>query len=375
MSGAKLERRVRRRLSLATVFANVIGAFAVFGLLAFFLPFEIDDSTELVIRSAVLGTVYLGATLFLGLYFGRRRGRARLAWVAREEAPSDRDRRYALAQPREHRRRGGHRGRGQRRRRAAARVHRHRRPGQRGGPPVRAREGPRPARARVVGRARGRERGRALPLGAPRRRADAARPERADGRRRARLAVGRGPRPHRVFPDRSRAAAAVDRRSERDGDPPQEERSRRREAGAHAPDRRLHEIVAARLATPQEQDPTPSADCDPDGVKADPLRRLRRERTEPAARAAHGDGGARTVEHGDCGGAVGSAREARGFPRRGGRRSPPQTRGRPRQASGASPGRPRGRPRDERCTRPSRSRSQARPPRARRCRRRHWRRC
>src|SRR5215213_2217922 len=101
MSRPKLERRVRRRLSRAAVLANVAGALSVFAFLGFFLPFHVDDSKELIIRSAVLGVVYLALALTLGLVFGRRRSRARLAWVGAGRAPSDRERRFALAQPRE----------------------------------------------------------------------------------------------------------------------------------------------------------------------------------------------------------------------------------------------------------------------------------
>jgi adenylate cyclase len=101
MARAKLERRVRRRLSWSAVFANVIGAASVFGFLAFFLPFEVEQSSELILRSAVLGSLYLALTLWLGLVFGRRRSRARLAWIGQDRPPSDRERRFVLSQPRE----------------------------------------------------------------------------------------------------------------------------------------------------------------------------------------------------------------------------------------------------------------------------------
>jgi adenylate cyclase len=100
MSGAQVYRSVRRRLSFAIALANTIGGLTVFGLLAFFLPFDIDKPF-LVVRSAVLGSIYVALTLGLGIYFGRRRGARRLEWVRDERPPTDRERRFALAQPRE----------------------------------------------------------------------------------------------------------------------------------------------------------------------------------------------------------------------------------------------------------------------------------
>src|SRR6476469_3000679 len=100
MSGAKVYRRVRWRLSFAIALANLVGGLTVFGLLAFFLPFNIDKPF-LIVRSAVLGAAYLGIALWIGIYFGRRRGRRLLEWVAEERPPTDGERRYALAQPRE----------------------------------------------------------------------------------------------------------------------------------------------------------------------------------------------------------------------------------------------------------------------------------
>ena len=97
---ARLYRRVRWRLSLATALANVVGSLTVFGFLAFFLPFDVQR-TDLVIRSGVLAFVYIGLALWAGIYFGRRRGRPRLEWVRDERSPSDRERRFALGQPRE----------------------------------------------------------------------------------------------------------------------------------------------------------------------------------------------------------------------------------------------------------------------------------
>src|SRR4051812_35981218 len=100
MAGAKVYRSVRRRVPLAIAIANVIGALTVFGLLAFFLPFDIHKPI-LVVRSGVLGLAYVGITLWVGVYFGRRRGRRQLQWLKAGRAPNERQRRFALAQPRE----------------------------------------------------------------------------------------------------------------------------------------------------------------------------------------------------------------------------------------------------------------------------------
>ncbi|HEX2088149.1 MAG TPA: adenylate/guanylate cyclase domain-containing protein [Solirubrobacteraceae bacterium] len=90
-----------RRLLLAAIAANVVGAVVVFLLLLVLLPGygDPDDLERLVDRNVAAFVLYLAVTIPVGVASRRRRFATLAAWMAEERSPTEEERRLALHSP------------------------------------------------------------------------------------------------------------------------------------------------------------------------------------------------------------------------------------------------------------------------------------
>ncbi|HEV2875484.1 MAG TPA: adenylate/guanylate cyclase domain-containing protein [Thermoleophilaceae bacterium] len=95
----ELWRETYRRLTWASVGANVTGALVLFLLLGFLIPFAPDGADRQLGLNAALLAVYAPLTLALGSAWGRRMSAPVERWLSEDRAPTSEERRLALGLP------------------------------------------------------------------------------------------------------------------------------------------------------------------------------------------------------------------------------------------------------------------------------------
>ena len=97
--GMELWRDTIRRLTLASVGANVTGALVLFVLLGVLIPFAPDGADRQLGLNAAVVVVYAALTLTLGSWWGRRMSAPVERWLAEDRPPTAEERRLALSIP------------------------------------------------------------------------------------------------------------------------------------------------------------------------------------------------------------------------------------------------------------------------------------
>ena len=95
----ELWRDTIRRLTLASVGANLTGALVLFVLLGVLIPFAPDGADRQLGLNAVVVVVYAALTLTLGSWWGRRMSAPVERWLAEGRPPTAEERRLALGIP------------------------------------------------------------------------------------------------------------------------------------------------------------------------------------------------------------------------------------------------------------------------------------
>jgi adenylate cyclase len=95
----ELWRDTIRRLTWASVGANVTGALVLFLLLGFLVPFAPEGADRQLGLNAVVASAYVALTLTLGSLWGRRMSAPVERWLSEDRAPSPVERRLALGLP------------------------------------------------------------------------------------------------------------------------------------------------------------------------------------------------------------------------------------------------------------------------------------
>jgi adenylate cyclase len=99
-TGRALQLRTRLLLTLAIVFANVVGAALVFIFANFVVPTPpLDDEAEVRIVNAAGFTAYLGTAILIGAIWGHKRMRAMRDFLLEEREPTRDERREVLLGP------------------------------------------------------------------------------------------------------------------------------------------------------------------------------------------------------------------------------------------------------------------------------------
>jgi adenylate cyclase len=92
VDGPRMVKRIRRRLSLSIVLANVIGAGVVLTFIVWVLPGDpIADATRLVVVNAILGGVYLLLFIPVGSLWGEAWIRGARRWIQEGREPTDKE--------------------------------------------------------------------------------------------------------------------------------------------------------------------------------------------------------------------------------------------------------------------------------------------
>jgi adenylate cyclase len=100
MTGNELQRATTRRLCLAAVLSNGLGAMDVFGFLALLTPLSVSGSIgPLTLRNGIVALVYMATTLPLGAVWSFRRGEPIREWLLTGGPADERIRRLVLRQP------------------------------------------------------------------------------------------------------------------------------------------------------------------------------------------------------------------------------------------------------------------------------------
>ena len=95
----ELWRDTIRRLTLASVGANLTGALVLFVLLGVLIPFAPDGADRQLGLNAAVVVVYAALTLTLGSWWGRRMSAPVERWLSEDRPPTDEERRLALGIP------------------------------------------------------------------------------------------------------------------------------------------------------------------------------------------------------------------------------------------------------------------------------------
>jgi adenylate cyclase len=95
----ELWRDTIRRLTWASVGANVTGALVLFLLLGFLIPFAPEGADRQLGLNAAVGAAYVVLTLTLGSLWGRRMSAPVERWLSEGRAPTPEERRLALGMP------------------------------------------------------------------------------------------------------------------------------------------------------------------------------------------------------------------------------------------------------------------------------------
>jgi adenylate cyclase len=95
----QLWRDTIRRLTWASVGANVTGGLVLFVLLGFLIPFAPEGADRQLALNAALLAVYAPLTLWLGSVWGRRMSAPVERWMSEDRAPTAEERRLALGLP------------------------------------------------------------------------------------------------------------------------------------------------------------------------------------------------------------------------------------------------------------------------------------
>jgi adenylate cyclase len=95
----ELWRDTIRRLTLASVGANVTGALVLFLLLGFLIPFAPEGADRQLGLNAAVVVVYAALTLAVGSWWGRRMSAPVERWLSEDRPPTDEERRLALGIP------------------------------------------------------------------------------------------------------------------------------------------------------------------------------------------------------------------------------------------------------------------------------------
>jgi adenylate cyclase len=95
----ELWRDTIRRLTWASVGANVTGALVLFLLLGFLIPFAPEGADRQLGLNAAVAAAYVVLTLILGSLWGRRMSAPVERWLSEDRAPSPEERRLALGLP------------------------------------------------------------------------------------------------------------------------------------------------------------------------------------------------------------------------------------------------------------------------------------
>jgi adenylate cyclase len=95
----ELWRDTIRRLTRASVGANVTGGLVLFLLLGFLIPFAPEGADRQLGLNAALLAVYAPLTLWLGSLWGRRMSAPVERWLSEDRAPTPEERRLALGLP------------------------------------------------------------------------------------------------------------------------------------------------------------------------------------------------------------------------------------------------------------------------------------
>jgi adenylate cyclase len=98
-AGVELWRRTVGRLTWAAVASNCLGAFVMFLLLGFLVPFAPDGADRQLVLNGIVAAIYLPGALVLGVAIARRRGALIERWIAQGRPPTPRERRFELDEP------------------------------------------------------------------------------------------------------------------------------------------------------------------------------------------------------------------------------------------------------------------------------------
>jgi adenylate cyclase len=99
LEGVELWRRTVRRLTVAAVVANCLGALGMFLLLGLLIPFAPDGHDRQLTLNAIVGAVYLPAALVIGIAWAKRRGTLIERWMEADRPPTPEERGFVLREP------------------------------------------------------------------------------------------------------------------------------------------------------------------------------------------------------------------------------------------------------------------------------------